>query len=231
MKKSRSLPVTKIAVKTSLRTHGCGPRVRKEARTLGELVDRYLEDQEAFDPKRWNPLGSLLDAYRELGNPGEVLEHAAYSRDLVAGRHAGVPGARSDKRHGHQRRIRKEAMAKALKRFRAEADEINSSASFEELYNRIKGICDSTKGLGPVYAYDTALRIGAFLKKRPKDVYLHAGVLEGARILKRAGVLQWDGKQSRLPKKVFPLEIQRLAAHQIEDFLCGYRDGLAKMKF
>ncbi|MEK7411500.1 MAG: hypothetical protein AAB327_09000, partial [Actinomycetota bacterium] len=37
--------------------------------------------------------------------------------------------------------------------------------------------------LGPLYVYDTALRIGAKKGQMPKVVYLHAGTREGAKKL------------------------------------------------
>src|SRR5436305_1117453 len=70
------------------------------------------------------------------------------------------------------------------------------------------------KGLGKLYAYDTALFIGFRLGLLPKKVYLHAGTRKGAEALGLAG------EQLYLHRPQLPASLQVLKACEIEDFLC-----------
>lgn len=98
-------------------------------------------------------------------------------------------------------------------------------ADFDAIHDLVQELLEdarpSTHGLGPLYFYDVAFRIGAcrgdaFL---PTKVYLHAGTLEGARRvmpgerLKVGDVLE----VSELPET-----LQQLDPWAIEDFLCYY---------
>jgi hypothetical protein len=72
-------------------------------------------------------------------------------------------------------------------------------------------------------SYDTALRIGFKLNKLPEDVYLHAGTQKGSAALKLTGhrsVLGIDQVREKYP------EFSRLKPHEIENFLCIYKDKL-----
>ena|ERR1700722_15383888 len=98
-------------------------------------------------------------------------------------------------------------------------------ADFDAIHNLVRELLEDarpdTDGLGRLYFYDVAFRIGAcrgdaFL---PKKVYLHAGTLEGARRvmpnvpLKAGDVLE----MSELPEA-----LQKLQPWSVEDFLCYY---------
>jgi hypothetical protein len=75
-------------------------------------------------------------------------------------------------------------------------------------------------GIGELYVYDTAFRLGAYLALLPVDVYLHTGTRAGARALK----LNVDRKF--IPIDEFPTALRHLQAHEIEDFLCIYKSKL-----
>jgi hypothetical protein len=94
--------------------------------------------------------------------------------------------------------------------------------TFDQLYNKIKKLVEPIQGLGPMYDYDVALRIGAKQRLLPTSVYLQRGALEGARNLfgnAVAGVIELAEEHSRP-------EFKRLAAHEIEDFLCIFKNHL-----
>jgi hypothetical protein len=76
-------------------------------------------------------------------------------------------------------------------------------------------------GLGELYFYDTALRIGAKLGVLPQAVYLHAGTRAGATTL---GLIV-DG--SVLLKSELPELPQKLQPHEVEDVLCIYKKYFA----
>jgi len=92
--------------------------------------------------------------------------------------------------------------------------------TFAELYEKVAAALRPIRGIGLLTIYDTAHRIGAFLKLSPEQVYLHAGVRTGAKAL---GLGDWRAK---LSMSVFPQEFQRLRPEQVEDCLCIYKNQL-----
>jgi hypothetical protein len=80
-------------------------------------------------------------------------------------------------------------------------------------------------GIGELYIYDTALRIGAKLNLLPSRIYLHAGARVGARALGFAGRLKY------IELRDLPKEFQKLEPHEIEDVLCIFKDKLKQMEF
>jgi hypothetical protein len=65
---------------------------------------------------------------------------------------------------------------------------------------------------GELAVYDTSLRLGAWLKKSPTLVYLHAGTRKGAR------ALGLDVKRGYLEMKELPKPIRMLKPCEVEDF-------------
>jgi len=78
-------------------------------------------------------------------------------------------------------------------------------------------------GLGELYAYDTALRIGSFIGTFPETVYLHAGARVGAKAL---GV---DTKVKSVELRSLPKPFHSLEPHQAEDVLCIYKKLLERL--
>lgn len=222
--KSRAATKPLSTSKRHKRTHGCGPSFSGRAKTLAALVLEYQKSQDPESEKTWNSLKSLLEGYRELSDLNECISNASFAHDLVGKRFRNGRERPTPKRHGHQRRLKKADIGKALKRLQSKVSELEAYKSFEEIHECVRVICDPIKGLGKLYIYDTALRIGAFLRLVPKRVYLQAGALAGAR------ALGLDVKNSPLPAKDFPEALSILKAHEIEDFLCNYKDHLAKFK-
>lgn len=70
-------------------------------------------------------------------------------------------------------------------------------------------------GLGDLWSYDTALRIGFYLRKYPKDVYIQRGVITG--VIKLFGN---NPRERKIQKFLFPQELQELESYEIENFLC-----------
>ena len=88
--------------------------------------------------------------------------------------------------------------------------------TFDELHSFLEVTFLKIPGLGVLYTYDTALRIGFYLRLEPKAVYLHAGTKIGARAL---GVTTAKRAQVR----DLPLALQVLPVHEIENFLCIFK--------
>lgn len=127
------------------------------------------------------------------------------------------------KRYGHQCRIPYRTLQTAFQKLRVREDTIQACGSFEELHNLIKSTLESIAGIGELYCYDTALRIGARLNLHPQTVFLHAGTRKGASL-----VTNIRGKDS-LGKDCLPLDLQRLPPEQVEDILCIYKEKIKEM--
>jgi hypothetical protein len=96
----------------------------------------------------------------------------------------------------------------------------NQIKDFDHLFDELGRIL--IWGIGPVTHYDVAIRIGAYLNLEPEQLYLHAGVLSGWRIL-------YPDRRSwpiRMPRNFWPKELRMLPADQVEDLLCAYRSFL-----
>jgi hypothetical protein len=78
-------------------------------------------------------------------------------------------------------------------------------------------------GLGLLYCYDTALRMGCRLRFLPLRVYLHSGTREGAIAL---GI---DRKRQTVEIAELPPPFACLDAAEIEDALCIYKSDLARL--
>src|SRR4051794_33628795 len=79
------------------------------------------------------------------------------------------------KRCHHQRRITKTAMQAARASLLERKDEVNNATTFDELLTTVTNAMSDIHGIGELYRYDAALRIGTFLGLTPEKVYLHSG--------------------------------------------------------
>lgn len=131
---------------------------------------------------------------------------------------AGFAQMPNGKRWAHQRRIPAAALEEATNRLRRAW--LEKARSFDDLIQRVNSTVRSIRGIGELYVYDTALRIGAHLRLLPRDVYLHAGARMGAR------ALHLDYRSASIPLDRLPVELRRLEPYEIEDVLCIYKDWL-----
>ena len=91
----------------------------------------------------------------------------------------------------------------------------------------IGGLRDAVEcipGLGVLYVYETAVRIGAWLDLAPTSVYIHAGVRDGAR------ALGLDPSRPQIPRNEFPEEIRVIPADDIENLVCIYKSQLLALR-
>jgi hypothetical protein len=170
-------------------------------------------------------LAALVRAYRLHNRPNSLAE-LKFFREMpsleLAIHHASLAINNREKRFGHQCRIPLAPLKRAKILLRAASSRVESCRSFHDLHALLGSMLASVRGLGDLYIYDTALRLGSFLKLSPKHVYLHAGTRTGARAL---GLSLSEGflRVTALPKT-----IQVLEPHEIEDFLCIYKAHFAK---
>lgn len=122
------------------------------------------------------------------------------------------------KRSPHQCRISRDALKHAERRLLRAS--LRTALTFEDLLQLVDATVRPVPGIGPLYVYDTALRLGAFLNLKPKVVHLHAGTRGGA------AALFPSRRMDTVSPGEFPEEFETLEPHEIEDVLCIYRDFL-----
>lgn len=132
------------------------------------------------------------------------------------------------RRYSHQCRIRRKAMAHAIRALRKAVAKLEAAVTFDELIQKVADIAATIPGIGDLYVYDTALRIGAHLGLAPTRVYLHAGTRTGAFQL---GI----GTRGRAYLEVAEVlavapEFEELTAGEMEDVFCIYKDQLQARK-
>ena len=122
------------------------------------------------------------------------------------------------KRHEHQYRIQKPLLEQAEGHLQAIATKLDRVADFTELHDVVEDGIGSIRGIGELAIYDIAHRIGAFLKKAPKVVYLHRGTRTGAAVFGLRG--------RTIEPKQLPAAFSRLTPAEMEDCLCIYKKEL-----
>ena len=176
--------------------------------------------------RRFTDLDSIIHQYVEEHRDGaarelDIFRHLPSLRRCI--RQAGLARRRDGsrwKRLDHQRRIPSNtlrAWAKALLRQNAQ---MRSCRTFEALFNILEKESRKFWRNGELIVYDTALRIGAYLRLNPQKIYLHRGTREGAKAL---GIDA--GRRCILPQEL-PKSLRHLKPYEIEDCLCIYKDQL-----
>ena len=192
-------------MKPRLRYSRCGTRVVPTNTVLAKQVLQYITDIRVS-------ANAELDLFRDQATLTAAVEKAA----LAIG-----AGQNHDKRFSHQYRITPGAIAQARTILLGALPRLRSCHSFHQLHDLICQLVARARGLGELYCYDTALRIGAKLDLLPQKVYLHRGTREGARALGRN-----DYKAATIDPRTLPRELSQLEPHEIEDFLCIFKDCL-----
>ncbi len=152
-----------------------------------------------------------LDWYRNQPTLHMAIENAALAINECG------------KKHSHQWRIRREVLEQARIILVAHKLQIEQTTDFDELHNLVDTLLLSVWGIGELYIYDTALRIGAKLGYLPQKVYLHAGT--------RKGAIALDYKnRNAIEISELPDAFQQLEPFEVEDILCIFKDKLGAAK-
>ena len=169
-------------------------------------------------------LHRLIDIYVRQYRPGAEAELAFFSGATLerAVEQAALARDGEGKRFSHQRRLTSRNLAQALARLQAKLPQIGRCSDFEELIGLIEAEVRDIKGLGELYCYDTALRIGTQQGIAPEHVYLHRGTRVGARNL---GL---EARARYLTMADLPPAFHRLAPQEVEDFLCIFKEQLKR---
>lgn len=190
----------------------CRDKKTRKCKPFGSNFKRLEDVVACYIEKHRSRAEEELRFYAEKPSFREVVNMAA----MAIGPWEGI--------HGHQN-VR--GVASRLPEF-AESllgalPELEKSASFNELYNAVKA--RKVDGVGDLTLYDTALRIGAYLKIQPDMVFLHCGAKKGA---KNLGIAL-RGRRS-ISVDELPSAFRKLKPHEIEDCLCIYQEDLLRFK-
>jgi hypothetical protein len=122
------------------------------------------------------------------------------------------------KKHPHQFRLSNSTLETVGSILRENVNELKRCKDFDAILRFVE--TNKVVGFGQLAIYDTALRIGHCMEKLPQIVYLHAGTRKGAKFHK----IKHANEDYILPDEL-PAELRDLAPHDVEDFLCLYKDG------
>ncbi len=165
-------------------------------------------------------LAKLVAEYR-LKHLPRAKEERGFFKNLTrekALEHAGLAMWKDGRRLRHQNLIVRGALPRARRALEGIKGKLDGVRDFDALHELIGRSVGDIRGIGELYIYDTALRLGAQLGHPPRRVYLHAGPRNGARSL---GCINYRARSVEV--KCFPPELQDLRAYQIENFLCVMR--------
>lgn len=167
---------------------------------LNEFVNHYIKHCTAHHERgvrRYQKMPSLEDA----------IHHAALAKP------------EKGNRESHQRRLKLRDLKRFEEKLQRMRHAVKRCRSFEELHEVVAK--QKVKGVGPLAIYDTAARIGAYLRCRPKKmVYLHAGARAGA------NVLGLKSEKGRIAMADLQSPLKKLRADDVENFLCIYKKWL-----
>jgi hypothetical protein len=99
------------------------------------------------------------------------------------------------------------------------SNRLSRCQDFESLHDVIASAIGSIRKIGDLTIYDIAHRIGAYLGRSLRLVYLHRGTAIGARRLGFTG--------NTLAPNLLPPPFSKLTAAEIEDCLCIFKHELA----
>lgn len=173
-------------------------------------------------------LAALVRQYQIQCRPRTVAEIRFFQSqpDLEAAVGAAASATNANgKRFSHQRRIGLASLRMATEALHAALPVLAECRSFEEVFRIVERSVSEIHGIGGLYVYDTAQRIGASLGLLPDRVYLHSGTRKGAM------ALGFDGTRQSITVAELPTELRTLPPHEAEDFLCIFKDQLHRHFF
>jgi len=121
-----------------------------------------------------------------------------------------------EKMDSHQYRIGRVKCKIAADELIKHLDDLQVCKQFNDIFNITEQVKNEITGLGNLWSYDTALRIGFNLKIYPNQVYVQSGVIKGVKKI-------FNGKTPAgrsLPLNAFPDQLQVLEPYEIENFMC-----------
>ena len=135
--------------------------------------------------------------------------------------HAAAAHNEELKRHPHQTRVTRTTIRAATIILRRLQFEIQACSDFDALHTLFEKELGSVKGIGEMYIYDCAQRIGWALRRHPSRIYLHRGTRDGA----KAVGIEVQGRNT-IEVDELPEDLRVLTASELEDLLCIFKDEL-----
>jgi|SRR5687767_5340876 len=164
----------------------------------------------------------IVEQYRVEHRGRAVDERRYFKRHkslTQAIRNAALALGPEGRRYSHQWLVPQRALEAAAIALLGVQEQVASAPTFSELFRVVERTIAPIHGIGPLAVYDTALRIGAFRQLEPDCVYLHAGVLEGAKALGRH-------ERQTLQMSDLPKAFHKLRPSEVEDVLCIFRAAI-----
>ncbi|MBD8489188.1 hypothetical protein IFO69_10565 [Echinicola sp. CAU 1574] len=164
---------------------------------------------------------NLEKFYKNLPNFKEVVENAGNA--VVPNNTTGCDNNKT-MFAGHQNRVGKKRCQDGAELLLQAPfyEALEKAKSFEDIFEITEEVKTKVFGLGDLWSYDTAQRIGLAKSYYPKAVYLQTGTLLGAKELVKRGLV--DGKalrgQRSVPQTVFSKVFRDLPCYMIENLLC-----------
>ena len=194
--------------------NGCTPRRRRRVKGPGGCPPRT---------RRFHDLDSIVRDYIQWHreHAREELSHFRRQPDLRGAiRKAALALNPDNEKHGHQWRIPRTTLKAWRTELSKKASSLQSCNDFEGLMEIARTAGKNIWGIGELTIYDTTHRIGAYLRKAPSMVYLHAGTRDGAK------ALGFNGNRAFIFPRELPRAFRRLKPYEIEDCLCIYKNDL-----
>jgi hypothetical protein len=146
-------------------------------------------------------------------------------KEAIAKAAKSIDPTNDNKMFSHQRRVGYIVANNGYEVLKQREKDLRSCKSFEEILVITDEVSKQIYRLGPLWSYDTALRIGFQKEIYPKNVYLQAGVKNGYK-----KVFNQNPKNRFEEKNKFPKELQILEPYEIENFLCIWGNDKQKNK-
>ena len=130
---------------------------------------------------------------------------------------AGLAKDSRGKRYSHQYRLKAETLKKCAAVLLQSRAAIRRAHDFQSLHSLVSELIGDIKGVGELMVYDTAIRIGAYQRLEPTEVFLHAGTRRGA------AALGLEARGATIALSKLPAAFQSLTCVEAEDILCIYK--------
>jgi hypothetical protein len=129
---------------------------------------------------------------------------------------ASIGNTPSGKMDSHQWRVGRVNGTRGADMLLLRIAEIKKSKSFGDIFKITEEVRKEIYGLGDLWSYDTALRIGFKMELYPTEVYIQRGVIKGVKKI----LPQIKRTERSLPLSIFSNDLQKLKPYQAENFLC-----------
>lgn len=177
---------------------------------LKQLIDEYLKSPDIIAKNNW------INHTANQPTLLQRLEVATKSRDA------------SNNLNSHQERVGDDNLTSFFDEM-SQQDNLNkidthiSNKYFDGLYRLLLNSTNKYR-IGPLTAYDIALRIAHAYKFRPSHIYIHAGTEAGAEALGILNTIKLNGKDYFTKEELLAIypEFEVLECDDIESFLCIY---------